>query len=741
MQSGIDCYFVSMERTLYALGAACAGAPRRVLGLWVLAAVSLLLAGQGAGGTFVDDFQVPGTESQKALDTARDHFPEVGAVTAELVWQAREGRLDTPAHQRAARTMLADIAAQPDVAGVSEARSGTNGRAASATVDYSREIADLSTAHYRRLKDAVDTARGSGLQVEMRGMVVDLGTMPETGPAEAIGLGAALLVLVVAFGSLVAAGLPLVVAVFGIVVGTALVLLVGAVIDIPSSAPIVAVMLGLGTGIDYALFVLSRFRTALLRDGDRVRAAGQATARAGHAVVFAGGTVVVAILGLNLAGIPFVGAMGTAAALTVGVMVLVAVTLLPALLGLLGHRVNSLPVFRRTGLPAAGTGTPAGQRAKGPNLAHRWAAQVQRHRVRWALVSLLVLGTVAAPVLSLRLGTPDDGTQPTVLTQRRAYDIVAEHFGPGWNGPLMIVTTGDGAIVERLTARLSHDPEVEQVLPARRSADGAAWLVTAVPRHAPQDEEVSDLVHRIRHDIVPRVVPAGPDRGEVLVGGATAMLIDMADVVGRRLPWVILAVVVAGMLLLLGMFRAPVIALKAALMTVLSIAAAFGVVTAVFQWGWGLELTGLDKTVPIMSLVPMLMFAVLFGLSMDYEVFLMSAVAEEYRERRDPRGALLTGIGSTAGVITAAAVIMSCVFLGFVGITDNLVVMLGVGLASAVILDATVIRLVLVPAVMGLLGDAAWWRPGRRRAGVPPRAGAGGPAAGAGTPRSTQVTP
>ncbi|MDQ1294843.1 MAG: putative drug exporter of the superfamily [Actinomycetota bacterium] len=694
-----------MERILHALGVFCARAPRRVLGLWVFAALALLLAGQSAGGTFVNDFQVPGMESQKALDTARDHFPEVGAVTAEVVWQAQEGSLDTPARQEAVRTMLADIAAQPDVAGVSRAQPSPDGGAASATVDYSREVADLSTAHYQRLKDAADGARDSGVRVEMRGMVVDLATMPETGPAEMIGLGVALLVLVVAFGSLVAAGLPLVVAIFGIVVGTALVLLIAAVIDIPTSAPIVAIMLGLGTGIDYALFVLARFRTALREGADPVAAAGRATARAGHAVVFAGGTVVLAILGLNLAGISFIGAMGTAAALTVGVMVLAAVTLLPALFGLLGHRVNALPVRRR--------GRARAETRPEHNLAHRWAAQVQRHRVPWALVSLLVLGILAAPAFSLRLGTPDDGTQPTDLTQRRAYDIVSEHFGPGWNGPLLITVTGDGALADRLVGELSADREVETVLPARRSADGTAWLVTVVPRHAPQDEEVSELVHRIRRDVAPRVEDA-PARGEILVGGSTAMLIDMADIIGGRLPWVILAVVSAGMLLLLGMFRAPVIALKAALMTVLSIGAAFGVVTAVFQWGWGLELTGLDKTVPIMSMVPMLMFAVLFGLSMDYEVFLMSAVAEEYRAQGDPRRALLVGIGNTAGVITAAAVIMSCVFLGFLGVSDNLVIMLGVGLASAVILDATVIRLVLVPAVMGLLGDVAWWRPGRR---------------------------
>jgi putative drug exporter of the RND superfamily len=717
---------------LHALGVLCARAPRRVLGLWVFAALALLLAGQSAGGTFVNDFQVPGMESQKALDTARDNFPEVGAVTAEVVWQAREGSLDTPVRREAVSAMLADIADQPDVAGVSQARPSPDGRAASATVDYSREVADLSTAHYQRLKAAADTARAHGVRVEMRGMVVDLGTMPSTGPAEMIGLGVALLVLIVAFGSLVAAGLPLVVAIFGIVVGTALVLLVATVIDIPTSAPIVAVMLGLGTGIDYALFVLTRFRTALREGADPVAAAGRATARAGHAVVFAGGTVVLAILGLNLAGISFIGAMGTAAAMTVGVMVLAAVTLLPALFGLLGHRVNALSVRGRNR-------ARAGDRREN-NLAHRWASQVQRHRVPWALVSLLVLGILAAPAFSLRLGTPDDGTQPTDLTQRRAYDIVAEHFGPGWNGPLLITTTGGGAIADRLVGELSSDREVETVLPARRSADGRAWLVTVVPRHAPQDEEVSELVHRIRQDVAPRAEAASA-RGEVLVGGPTAMLIDMADIIGERLPWVILAVVSAGMLLLLGMFRVPVIALKAALMTVLSIGASFGVVTAVFQWGWGLEITGLDKTVPIMSMVPMLMFAVLFGLSMDYEVFLMSAVAEEYRVHGDPHRALLAGIANTAGVITAAAVIMSCVFLGFLGVADNLVIMLGIGLASAVILDATVIRLVLVPAVMGLLGDVAWWRPGRRSGDGPRRGDAPGAAGPVTVPEQCEQPP
>ncbi|MFF8812617.1 MMPL family transporter [Streptomyces pactum] len=724
-----------MERLLETLGRSCALRPWRTITAWLVAAVALLALGQAAGGTFVNDFRVPGVESQKATDEARDHFPSFGAVDSQIVWHAPDGKLDTPERSAAIRRMLTEVRDQPDVSGVDRPFPSENGRAATTSVSYDKELGELDKAHYERLDDAAEPVRATGLDVEFRGMVVDLGNEPTTSAAELVGLGAALIVLIIAFGSLVAAGLPLVVAGVGIVAGTALVLLVGSVMDIPTSAPIIAVMLGLGAGIDYALFILSRFRADLADGHSPSAAAGHASAVAGHAVVFAGGTVVVAILGLNFAGIPFVGGMGIAGAVTVAVMMVAALTLLPALLGLLGHRVNALPLPRLRAARRAAATPGEAEHSAAATRAGRWSEHVYRNRIVYACSSTVVLLALTAPLFSLRLGNPDDGIQPADLTQRQAYDLIADNFGPGWNAPLVItVTDGGEDRAGKLTAALKKDPEVAVATPPKISEDGKAALLTVVPEHAPQDKEVSDLVHRIRDDIAPRAL-AGSG-GEALVGGSTALLIDMADVVGQRLPWVVLAVVGAGTLLLVGMFRAPVIALKAAVMTLLSIGVSFGVITAMFQWGWGLDLIGVDKTVPIMSAVPMLLFAVLFGLSMDYEVFLLSAVRESYRKTGDPRRAVIAGLSSTAGVITAAAVIMACVFLSFVSVPETLIKIIGIGLAAAVIIDATLIRMVLVPAVMALLGDRAWWRPGRDRAAAGGGTGAG-PGAVTGADRAT----
>ncbi|MBA0050645.1 MMPL family transporter [Streptomyces sp. AJS327] len=702
-----------MDSMLNALGRACAVRPWLTITSWLVVTIALLGLGQAAGGTFVNDFRVPGVESQKATDEAQDHFPSVGAVTAQVVAHAPEGELDSPGRAAAVNRMLDRIRSQSDVNRVNAPVVGENGKAMITDVSFDKDLGDLDATHYQRLDEAADPARGTGLDVEFRGMVIDLGTEPTTGGSELVGVGAALIVLIIAFGSLVAAGLPLAVATIGILAGTALVLLVGSIMAIPTSAPIIATMLGLGAGIDYALFILSRFRNNLANGESPPDAAGHASAVAGHAVVFAGGTVVIAILGLNLAGIPFVGAMGIAAAITVAVMMVAALTLLPALLGLLGHRVNSLPLPRlRPTRPVSEASHARGGHAD--TRAGRLGGHVYRNRVVYACSATVVLLALSAPLLSLRLGNPDDGTQPPELTQRKAYDLIAENFGPGWNAPLVVTVTGaEKGGAEKLSAALGKDPEVAQVTLPQHSENGQAALLTVVPKHAPQDEDVSSLVHRIRDDTAPRALAS--TGGEALVGGSTALQIDMTDVIAERLAWVVLAVVGAGTLLLVAMFRAPVVALKAAFMALLSIGVSFGVVTAMFQWGWGLDLIGVDKTVPIASPVPMLMFAVLFGLSMDYEVFLLSSVREAYDRTRGPRQAVIEGLSSTAGVITAAAAIMTCVFLSFVAVPDTLIKIIGVGLAAAVIIDATVIRMVLVPATMAILGHWAWWQPGKRR--------------------------
>lgn len=714
-----------MRRVLERLGQVTAAHPWRTLAGWLLAAVALIVLGEASGGTFVNDYRIPGAESQRAADLARDHMPGFGATSADIVLHVDDGTLDAPARAAAIRRMLDTVRTQPDVSAVgdpfidgeqasADATVSPDGRTATVTVRYGKDIRDLTELVYHRLDAAAEPVRAEGVAVDHRGIIIERAFEPESGTAELVGLGVALLVLLIAFGSVVAAGLPILVALVGLTAGTGLVLLVGSVVDVPTAAPLLAVMLGLGAGIDYALFVVTRFRTELAAGHPPVEAAGRAVATAGHAVLFAGGTVVVAILGLVFAGIPFIATLGLATAITVAVMVIAAVTLLPALLGLLGHRVNRWRLFRRA--PRPDGIAVAGRWA-------RWGAHLTRRRVVYAVVSGGLLLALAAPLLSLRLGAPDDGNQPVTWPQRRAYDAVAAGFGPGFNAPLLItVATPAGApdaAVTGLAGRLAADPEVQHVTEPVPSPDGDLALLVVIPRHAPQDVQVTDLVHRIRDTIAPTTL-AGSN-GRAYVGGQTAFIIDAADAVAVRLPWVVAGVVLAAGLLLFAMFRAPLIAVKATVMTALSVGAAYGVIVAVFQWDWGLSLLGLDQPVPIMSLVPMLLFAVLFGLSMDYEVFLLSAMREGYRDSGDPDQAVVAGLARTGRVITAAALIMSVVFISFASIDEILVKMIGVGLATAVIVDATVIRMVLAPAVMSLLGHRAWWPARRPTAAAPDR--------------------
>ncbi|MFC5667971.1 MMPL family transporter [Kitasatospora misakiensis] len=699
-----------MDSVLNRVGRTAARRPWLTIGSWILAIVALFAVAGAAGGEFVNDYNVPGTNSQKAVDRAIERFPDMGAASADVVWHTDSGTLRDPDKQAVVKSVTAAFAGQPDVRSAADplAEGGQvsdDGRTAIGQVQYDKKLRKLTEEATTRLQGAAEEARRAGLEVSFRGQVVDLSSQSETSGAEFVGLVAALVILLIAFGSFVAAGLPILVAITGLVLGTAGVLIAGAGLSIPTIAPIVAVMLGLGAGIDYALFVVTRFREQLAAGVHKHEAAGRALATAGHAVVFAGATVVAAILGLLLTGIPFIGGMGVAAALTVAATMLSALTLLPAVLGLLGHRVNSLRIGRRRPAEAAGPADSANNRWA------RWADRVAKNRYAYSALALVVIAVLTVPLFSLRLGAPDDSNAPKNSTQRHAYETVAAAFGPGWNAPLMIVADlqpgaeGDQA-VERLRGTLSADGEVATVTPAVLSTAGRTAMLTVVPKHRPQDPAVSDLLHRIREDVAPAVF--GAHSKDVYVGGTTAYNTDLSDTVGDRLPWMVAAVLAAAAVLLVAMFRAPLVALKAAAMTTLSIGAAFGVLVAVFQWGWGLSLIGLKEPVPIMAMVPMLLFAVLFGLSMDYEVFMLSAVKEEYDSTGDPARAIRAGLGSTARVITAAAAIMTVVFLSFVPMTDTVIKMIGIGLAVSVIVDVTVIRLVLAPAVMSILGHAAW---------------------------------
>ena len=714
-----------MSRALHRLGRSAVHRRWLVLLAWVVGAAALWGVVGAAGGGYSDDFRIPGVESQEALDVLSERFPEAAGGSAQVVVHAPEGDLRTGAGQRAVADLVGRLGELPRVQTVLDPQAtglvSADGDTALTQVQYSGDTQELGAEAYHRLEDAIEPTRAAGLQVELSGELPQSAEKPETGAAEMLGVVGAVIILLVAFGSVIAMGLPLGIAAAGLGTSTALVLLAGLVLDIPAESGTLATMIGVGVGIDYALFIVTRYRTELRAGLTVADAAGRAIATAGQAVVFAGGTVVIAILGLALAGIPAVTAMGLTSALVVAVMVVASITLLPALLGFAGLRLEraSLPWTRRREdddhewherLTRLGASPDLR-----PNRWQRWGDHVTAHPWRWLVGATVVLLLAAAPLLSMRLGQTDAGTNPTSSTTRRAYDLTADAFGPGFNGPLLLSITltgdeaADTAALDDLAAGLAADPAVDVAAPAQVNEAGDAAIVTVVPTAAPQDEETTELVHRLRGEVVPAALDG--TGSQAYVGGLTAVFIDLSDKVASRLPVFIAAVVGLSFLLLMMVFRSVLVPLKAALMNLLSIGAAYGVVVAVFQWGWGAGLIGLEETVPIVSFVPMFMFAVLFGLSMDYEVFLLSRIREEHLDGRDNRAAVINGISSTARVITSAALIMICVFAGFVLGPQPIVKMFGVGLATAVLVDATIVRVILVPATMQLLGEANWWMP------------------------------
>ena len=706
-----------MSRALHRLGRFSVRHRRLVVVAWLLAVGLLWLAVASAGGSYSGDFRIPGAESQRATDLLEERFPQVAGATAQVVVHTPEGDLTAGEEARALADLVERVGELPHVLmALDPAVTGLvspDGRTAIVRVQYDGEPRELGEEAYHQLEEAVGPTRDAGLQVELGGVLPSFAVQVETGAAELAGVLGAVVILLVAFGSVVAMGLPVGIALFGLAGGTALLMLMRLVLDMPAESGTLATMIGLGVGIDYALFVVTRHRAELQRGLTVADAAGRANATAGQAVVFAGGTVVIAICGLALAGIPAVTAMGLASAVVVAVMVLASITLLPALLGVAGLRLlhASLPRSRRVD-PAAPVALDTGPARRSGW--QRWGDHVTRHPWPWLVAGTLALLLAAAPALSMRLGQTDAGTDPRGTTTRAAYDLTAEAFGDGYNGPLLVAVEldggeGDAAALQALAEAVAADPAVEVAYPPQLSESGDAALLMVVPTGAPQSEETSDLVHRLRDEVVPAALDG--TGVEAHVGGQTAVFIDLADKVAGRLPVFIAAVVGLSFLLLTAVFRSLAVPLKAAVLNVLSIGAAYGVVVAVFQWGWGRSLIGLDEAVPIVSFVPMFMFAVLFGLSMDYEVFLLSRIREEHLAGRSNTAAVISGISSTARVITSAALIMICVFTGFVFGDQTIVKMFGVGLATAVAVDATVVRIVLVPATMRLLGGANWWLP------------------------------
>lgn len=676
--------------------------PWRVIGVWLVIAVSVVTASATVGKDLEDSFAVPGLDSQVALDLLADAESAQAGATARIVATPLDdaasftdpGEAQTALDE--ARVVFGEL---PQLVAISQPVVSEDGRVAMLNLQYT-VIEDLSPENLDDLKDALTEARSdSPLQIEAGGELFFAFEDAETGTGELIGLFAAVVILLLAFGSVIAMGLPIGMALFGLALGISSMSLISYLIDIPSWAPQMGSMIGLGVGIDYALFLVTRHREFLARGMTVVESVGRATATAGQAVIFAGGTVVIAILGLAVAGIPFMTAAGIATSVIVLIMVVASVTLLPAFLGLAGHWINRLGIHRRHGSGEVGAGWK------------RWGAHVSRHAWPYAIGVTLALLALTAPVLGLRLGFPDEGAQPETQTVRRAYDLVSDGFGPGINGPLIVAMNldGDTSVVEALSQAVMDDPGIVATSPPEVSPDAGVATLIAFPTTAPQDDATIETVKRLRAEVFPEVL-AGTEV-TAHVGGQTANFADVGDRVADRLPAFIAAVILLSFLLLTLVFRSIMVPLKAALLNLLSIGAAYGVLVMVFQWGWGKGLIGLESTVPIVSFIPMFMFAVLFGLSMDYEVFLLSRVREEYLATGDNDRAVISGIASTARVITSAALIMIAVFGGFVLGDDPTIKMMGLGLATAIFVDATVVRIILVPATMKLMGDRNWWMP------------------------------
>ncbi|KAB8166974.1 MMPL family transporter [Streptomyces sp. 3MP-14] len=694
--------------------------------LWV---ALLTLAGVGALSAPAptnSSFAIPGTEAQRAFDLLDERVPEAHAdgASARVVFEAPEGgAIANPETRAAIERTIAELAdSSPEVAVVADPfTAGTvsdDGRIAFASVTYDAPAMDLSDETRDALESTVEDARQDGLTVEVGGDALQ--SVPEVAATEVIGVAVAAVVLVVTFGSLVAAGLPLLTALIGVGVGVGGITALAGVLDLGSDTTTLAMMIGLAVGIDYALFIVSRYRSELRDGADREAAAGRAVGTAGSAVVFAGLTVVIALVGLAVVNIPILTKMGLAAAATVVIAVLIALTLIPALLGYAGDRVRPRaargPMASARGAGAdrgadGGAGANEGADGGRPALGVRWARLVLRRPVTVLLAAVVGLGVIALPATSMELGLPDDGTKSTDTTERRAYDLVSEGFGPGLNGPLLtVVDTGDAAdpqaVADRVAATVDGLPGVATVTPATLNEAGDTALITVVPAAEPGSTETEDLVHAIRD--------AGgeiPD-AEVLVTGGTAMNIDVSEKLDDALVPYLTLVVGLAFLLLTVVFRSLLVPLKAALGFLLSVLAALGAVVAVFQWGWLAGLIGLDQTTPIVSMMPLILVGVVFGLAMDYEVFLVTRMREALLHGEEPRQAVVTGFRDGARVVTAAAVIMIAVFAGFVGTSDPMIKMIGFGLAIAVLFDAFVVRMALVPAVLALLGRAAWWLPG-----------------------------
>jgi len=678
---------------------------------WIVALIGFGVIASSVGSDFTEEFSLPSSDSKDALDLLENRFPAQAGDTVQIVYKAESG-VESPAVKSTMEGVFTKVEALPHVSEVASPYEGggagavsDDGKIAYATAQFNVTTDKLNDDEVKEIVDTAQAAGGDGLQVELGGSPVEeVRGEEEESSSEGIGVLAAIVVLLLSFGSVVAMGLPIITALFALGVGISAITLFTHVFNTAEFAPQLAFMIGLGVGVDYALFILTRFRNGLDEGLDKREAAVAAVDTAGRAVLFAGITVIISLMGMLLLGLPFLYGVATAAAIAVLFTMIAALTLLPALLSLAGNWVNRLRI------PGLGSGA----RSIDENgWWFRWSRRIQRRPWIAALLSGALLLALCIPTLSLRLGTNDAGTDPAGTTTREAYDLLAEGFGPGFNGPFQIVAAlpakGEDEALQELRTELKSEAGVEAVTDVALNPDETVGVFQLYPTTSPQSADTTDLLDRIRDDVVPPVEEATGAR--VHVGGINAIFEDFGNAIAGKLPLFIGVVVLLSALLLMIVFRSLLVPLKAVLMNLLSIGAAFGLIVAVFQWGWGASLIGVDATGPIISFFPIFLFSIVFGLSMDYEVFLMSRIHEEWEHRKDASEAVTRGLALTGRVITAAAAIMVTVFLSFMLGEDRIIKLFGLGLASAVFIDAVIIRSVLVPAVMQLLGKRAWYFP------------------------------
>lgn len=672
-----------------------------------LVAAVVVLIGLGAfagafGGMPAEDFEVPGAESQHALELFSDHVPALAGAEANLVFSAESGSITDPANRRAITAALAEVSELPKVAQVGDPfeQVSPNGRVALADVRYAEQAFDLDPEDGRTLESTLrDALEGSGVQMEMRGMVADVASEQDVPVGELLGVALAIVLLTLLFRSFAAMAATLVGALIGVVVGQVTLQILAQPLGLPEFATTIAVMLGLGAGIDYALLVIARYREQVAAGDTPAEASAKAAATSGASVVAAGLIVMVAIAGLLSVGIPMIGKLGIGAAIGVAAVVVSSLTILPIMVGALARWLRPRKPEHVQPSPAFG----------------RWAEGITRRPLAAIAIGGAIMLALAVPVTGMHLGQPDDGNQPASKTQRKAYDTVSAAFGPGANGPFLIAVrtpagADDAPALEALTTALRDTDGVASVSPAMPSEDGEMATISLIPTTSPQDEATGELVDHLRGE----VIPAATDGTglQAYVGGATATFLDFSEKVSSRLPVFIALVVGLSVLLLMAAFRSVWIPLVSAVLNVLSILAAYGLVTLVFQDGVGAGLLGVDAGVPVISFIPVMLFAILFGLSMDYNVFLLSRIREAYQNGDSPRDAVIHGVSRIGKIVLFAGLIMASVFLAFAAMPDVTAKMMGLGLGLAILLDVLVVRLLIVPGVVTLLGDRAWWMPG-----------------------------